>query len=120
MQEEIFVSGRNIPNIDPHLEVWHWPISVDLFFGGLAAGLLLFAALFFLLKKENEYPSIVKYAPIIAPIGLTIALICLFYDLTHKPYFWRLYLTFRIDSPMSFGSWVLLFITPLSFLWVFS
>ncbi|NNE02893.1 MAG: polysulfide reductase NrfD, partial [Eudoraea sp.] len=120
MQEEIFVSGRNIPNIDPHLEVWHWPISVDLFFGGLAAGLLFFAALFYLLKKEDEYPAIVKYAPIIAPIGITIALICLFYDLTHKPYFWRLYLTFKIESPMSFGSWVLLLITPLSFLWVFT
>lgn len=120
MQEEIFVSGRNIPNIDPHLEVWHWPISVDLFFGGLAAGLLFFAALFYLLNKEDKYPAIVKYAPIVAPIGITIALICLFYDLTHKPYFWRLYLTFRLESPMSFGSWVLLFISPLSFLWVFS
>lgn len=120
MQEEIFVSGRNIPNIDPHLEVWHWPISIDLFFGGLAAGLLFFAAVFYLMGKEKEYPSIVKYAPIVAPIGISIALICLFYDLTHKLYFWRLYLTFRIESPMSFGSWVLMFITPLSFLWVFS
>ncbi|NNK82026.1 MAG: polysulfide reductase NrfD [Flavobacteriaceae bacterium] len=120
MQEEIFVSGRNIPNIDPHLEVWHWPISIDLFFGGLAAGLLFFAALFYLLNKEDKYPAIIKYAPIVAPIGITIALICLFYDLTHKPYFWRLYLTFKLESPMSFGSWVLLLITPLSFLWVFS
>ena len=120
MQEEIFVSGRNIPNIDPHLEVWHWPISVDLFFGGLAAGLLFFAAAFYLFGKEKDFPAIVKYAPIVAPVGISIALICLFYDLTHKLYFWRLYLTFRIDSPMSFGSWVLLFITPLSFLWVLS
>lgn len=120
MQEELFASGRNIPNIDPTLEVWHWPISVDLFFGGLAAGLLFFAALFYLMKKEDSYPSIVKIAPIVAPVGISIALICLFYDLTHKMYFWRLYLTFRIESPMSFGSWVLLLITPLSFLWVFS
>ena len=120
MQEELFSSGRNIPNIDPTLEVWHWPISVDLFFGGLAAGLLFFAALFYLMNKEEKYPSLVKIAPIIAPVGISIALLCLFYDLTHKLYFWRLYLTFRIESPMSFGSWVLLFITPISFLWVFS
>lgn len=120
MQEELFISGRNIPNIDPHLEVWHWPISIDLFFGGLAAGLLFFAALFYILGKENEYPSAVKISPIVAPIGIIIALICLFYDLTHKLYFWQLYLTFRLESPMSFGSWVLLFITPLSFLWVLS
>ena len=39
-QEEIFISGRNIPHIDPTLEVWHWPISVYLFLGGLGAGLL--------------------------------------------------------------------------------
>ena len=120
MQEEIFTSGRDLPNIDPTLHVWHWPISVDLFFGGLAAGLLFFAALFYLLGKEKEMPATIKIAPIIAPIGITIALICLFYDLTHKLYFWRLYTTFRIESPMSFGSWVLLLITPLSFLWVFS
>ncbi|MDH5412737.1 MAG: polysulfide reductase NrfD [Flavobacteriaceae bacterium] len=120
MQEELFVSGRDLPNIDPYLSVWHWPISVDLFFGGLAAGLLFFAALFYLLGKEKEMPAAVKLGPIVAPIGITIALICLFYDLTHKLYFWKLYLTFRIESPMSFGSWVLLFITPISFLWVFS
>lgn len=120
MEEQLFVSGRNIPNIDPHLHVWHWPISVDLFFGGLAAGLLFFAALFYLLGKEKDFPAIVKYAPIVAPIGISIALVCLLIDLTHKPYFWRLYTTFRIESPMSFGSWILLLITPLSFLWVFS
>lgn len=120
MNEELFISGRNIPNIDPVLEVWYWPISVDLFFGGLAAGLLFFAALFYLLGKEKEFASTVKIAPFVAPIGITIALICLFYDLTHKLYFWRLYLTFRLESPMSFGSWVLMFITPLSFLWTFS
>jgi formate-dependent nitrite reductase membrane component NrfD len=120
MQEDLFTSGRNLPNIDPSLHVWHWPISIDLFFGGLAAGLLFIAALFYLIGKEKEMPAAVKIAPIVAPIGIVIALLCLFYDLTHKFYFWRLYMTFRLESPMSFGSWVLLFITPLSFLWVFS
>jgi len=120
MKEELFISGRNIPNIDPVLHVWHWPISVDVFFGGMAAGLLFFAALFYLIGKEKEMPSAVKYAPFLAPIGISIALVCLFYDLTHKLYFWRLYLTFKLESPMSFGSWVLMFITPLSFLWAFS
>ncbi len=40
--------------------------------------------------------------------------------LTHKFYAWQLYMTFRIESPMSWGAWVLLIVTPLSFLWVFS
>lgn len=120
MQEEIFVSGRNIPNIDPSLEIWHWPISVYLFLGGLAAGLLFFAALITVLKKDKEYPTAVKFASIVSPIALTLGLLALFYDLTHKIYFWKLYTTIRIESPMSWGAWVLLIITPLSILWVLS
>ena len=120
MQEELFISGRDIPNIDPSLEIWHWPISVYLFLGGLAAGLLFFAGLLTVLKKEKDYPAAVKFASIVSPIALTLGLLALFYDLTHKIYFWRLYTTVRIESPMSWGAWVLLIITPLSFLWVFS
>jgi formate-dependent nitrite reductase membrane component NrfD len=44
----------------------------------------------------------------------------LFLDLKHQMYFWQLYTTIRIESPMSWGAWVLMFITPLSFLWVAS
>lgn len=120
MQEEIFVSGRNIPNIDPYLQIWHWPISVYLFLGGLAAGILFFAALLTVLNKDKEYPTTVKWASLVPPIALTLGLMALFYDLTNKFYFWRLYTTVRIESPMSWGAWVLLIITPLSFLWVFS
>ena len=120
MQEELFTSGRNIPNIDPSLEIWHWPISVYLFLGGLAAGLLFFAALITVLKKDKEYPTAVKLASIVSPIALTLGLLALFYDLTHKIYFWRLYTTVRMESPMSWGAWVLLIITPISFLWVLS
>ena len=120
MEEELFTSGRNIPNIDPALQIWHWPISVYLFLGGLAAGLLFFAALFTVLKKDEEVPATVKYAVIMAPIALVLGLIALFYDLTHKFYFWQLYTTVRIESPMSWGAWVLMIITPLSMLWVFS
>ncbi|NLP58213.1 NrfD/PsrC family molybdoenzyme membrane anchor subunit [Lutibacter sp. B1] len=120
MQEELFTSGRNIPNIDPSLNIWHWPISVYLFLGGLAAGLLFFAGLVTLLNKEKDYPTTVKYASLVSPIALTLGLLALFYDLTHKFYFWRLYTTIRLESPMSWGAWVLLIITPLSFLWVFS
>ncbi len=120
MQEELFTSGRHIPNIDPSLQVWHWPISVYLFLGGLAAGILFFAALFYLMGKDKEYPAATKVATIIPPIALSVGLLALVYDLTHKLYTWQLYMTFRIESPMSWGAWVLLIVTPLSFLWVFS
>ncbi|MCB0472371.1 MAG: polysulfide reductase NrfD, partial [Flavobacteriaceae bacterium] len=68
MHEELFSSGRNIPHIDPVLEIWHWPISVYLFLGGLSAGLLFFAAVVNLMNKEKDYPAVVKQAMIIPPI----------------------------------------------------
>ena len=120
MQEELFTSGRHIPNIDPSLQIWHWPISLYLFLGGLAAGILFFAALFYVLGKEKQYPTAVKVASIIPPIALSVGLLALVYDLTHKLYTWQLYTTFRIESPMSWGAWVLLIVTPISFLWTFS
>lgn len=120
MQEEIFVSGRNIPHIDPSLEIWHWPIGLYLFLGGLAAGIILFASIVVVLNKEDEYPAAVKYASLIPPIALVIGLIALIYDLKNPLYSWQLYTTVRIESPMSWGAWVLLIVTPLSFLWVFS
>jgi len=120
MQEELFTSGRNIPHIDPSLEIWHWPISVYLFLGGLAAGLLLFAGIITILGKDKEYPTTVKYASMVPPVALSLGLLALVYDLTHPLYTWQLYTTIRLESPMSWGAWVLLATTPLSFLWVFS
>jgi formate-dependent nitrite reductase membrane component NrfD len=118
MREELFVSGRNLPNIDPHLHAWHWPIPVYLFLGGLAAGLLFFASYYTIMGKEKEMPTVVKWAPFVVPIALVVGLAALFYDLTNKLYFWRLYTTIRLESPMSWGAWVLMVITPLSFAWV--
>jgi len=117
MKEELFVSGRAIPNIDPYLNIWHWSIPVYLFLGGLAAGLLFFAGLYSILGKEKEMPTTVKWATFLAPAALVIGLLCLFIDLKHKLYFWQLYTTIRLQSPMSWGAWVLMLITPLSFLW---
>ena len=120
MQEELFTSGRHIPHIDPSLEIWHWPISVYLFLGGLAAGLLFFAGVVTILGKDKDYPTTVKYASMVPPIALSLGLLALVYDLTHPLYTWQLYTTLRLESPMSWGAWVLLVTTPLSFMWVFS
>lgn len=120
MKEELFISGRNIPNIDPYLNIWHWQIPIYLFLGGLAAGILFFAALFTILGKADKMEATVKKAPILAPIALVLGLFALFLDLKHQLFFWRLYTTFRIESPMSWGAWVLMAITPLSIIWVAS
>ena len=117
MREEIIVSGRNNPLIDPQLHVWHWEIPTYLFLGGLAAGLMFFAALYTIRNKENEYKTAVQIAPMIAPIALVLGLFALFLDLHHKLYFWRLYTTIRLESPMSWGAWTLMIVTPISMIW---
>ncbi len=117
MREEIFVSGRNIPNVDPYLNIWHWQIPLYLFLGGLAAGILFFAALYTILGKEKEMPTTVKWATFLVPVALVLGLVALFLDLKHKMFFWQLYTTVRLESPMSWGAWVLMIITPLSFVW---
>lgn len=117
MKEELIISGRNNPFIDPVLHIWHWQIPIYLFLGGLAAGILFFAALYKILGKEKEYPTAVKIAPLIVPVLLTLGLFALFLDLKHKLYFWQLYTTIKLQSPMSWGAWTLLAITPLSMVW---
>lgn len=118
MKEELFVSGRNIPNIDPFLHIWHWQIPLYLYLGGLAAGILFFAGLFTVLGKEKEMETTVKWATILAPIALVLGLLALFLDLKHQLYFWRLYTVIRLQSPMSWGAWTLMIITPISIIWV--
>ena len=107
------------PLIDPELHIWHAPIPLYLFLGGLAAGILFFAAFITLQGKEKQFPTAVKIAPLITPIILVLGLGALFIDLTHKLYFWRLYTTIRIQSPMSWGAWTLMVVTPISFIWSF-
>ncbi len=117
MNEELIVSGRMNPGIDPQLHLWHWPIPIYLFLGGLAAGLLFFAGMYYILGKEKELPTAVKWATFFAAPALVLGLFFLFIDLKNKLFFWQLYTTIRITSPMSWGAWTLLFITPLAFIW---
>ncbi len=117
MKEELIVSGRMNPNIDPVLHIWHWQIPTYLFLGGLAAGLLFFAAFYTIMEKDHKYKTAVTFAPFLAPIALIVGLFCLYLDLKHKMFFWHLYTTVKLDSPMSWGAWCLMIITPLSIVW---
>jgi formate-dependent nitrite reductase membrane component NrfD len=117
MTEELIVSGRMNHYIDPHLSVWEWQIPAYLFLGGLAAGIMFFAGLSVIRNKESEYSTAVRRAPILVPFLLGLGLFFLFLDLKHKLYFWRLYTTINLESPMSWGAWTLMAITPLSVIW---
>jgi protein NrfD len=115
--EEIIISGRMNHLVDPRLNIWHWHIPLYLFFGGLAAGILFFAALYTIRGREDKYPAAVKLAPFLTPVILVAGLIALFIDLNNKPMFWRLYTTIRLESPMSWGAWTLMAVTPISIIW---
>ena len=117
MKEELIVSGRMNSMIDPHLNIWHWEIPLYLFLGGMAAGILAIAALYYIRGKEKDYSTAVRLTPFIAPFLLVFGLIALFIDLRHKLFFWQLYINIRLQSPMSWGAWVLMVITPVSFIW---
>ncbi len=117
MREELIVSGRMNRLIDPGLHIWHWHIPLYLFLGGLAAGILFFAALVTIQGKADKYPAAARLAPFATPILLSIGLLALLLDLNHKLYFWRLYTTIRLESPMSWGAWTLMVVTPLSIVW---
>ena len=117
MNEELIISGRENLMVDPNLHIWHWPIPLYLFLGGLAAGVLFFAALYYLMGKEDKFRTAVRRAPFIAPVALVLGLAALFFDLRHKAFFWQLYTTIRLESPMSWGAWTLLVITTASFIW---
>ena len=120
MIEELIISGRNNPEIDPHLHIWGWEIPLYLFIGGLVAGILFFSALYTILGKENKYVTAVKWLPLGTPILIGIGLLALLFDLSHVLYSWQLFTNIRWESPMSWGAWTLLIMTPLSALWAIS
>ncbi len=117
MKEELFVSGRMNYMVDPQLNIWHWQIPLYLFLGGMAAGILILAALYYIRGREKDYRTAVKITPFLAPVLLVFGLIALFLDLRHKLFFWQLYTNIKLQSPMSWGAWTLMVITPVSFIW---
>jgi len=120
MEEKLLATARDIPGLYPHVHIWGFPIAAYLFLGGLAAGILLFATIYYLKGKEDEMPFTVKIAPIFTFLFIMIGLLLLVYDLHHKLYVWQLFTTFRIESPMSWGAWTLVAVSIFSLLWPLS
>ncbi len=116
MIEEVLSTVRYNPKVDPVLGIWTWEISVYLFLGGMTAGILCFAAAVHLLKQQHEQPFTAWQLPLWAPIVLSLGMTTLFLDLEYKLHVFRFYTTLQPTSPMSWGSWVLMLVYPLSIL----
>ncbi len=104
---------RNNELIDPLLHVWSWEIPVYLFLGGLVAGMMIIAGYFLYTGRNKKSKSSSSFIPFVSFALLSLGMIALFLDLENKLYVWRLYTTFEITSPMSWGSWILLLIYPI-------
>jgi formate-dependent nitrite reductase membrane component NrfD len=109
-------STAHSPLVEPHLHAWGWEIPVYLFLGGWTAGILVLSG--WALFKERRYargPSFALASSGLFGLGLlaiSVGMLALFLDLSHKAYVWRLYLTFEPWSPMSWGAWILLLVYP--------
>ncbi len=98
--------------IDPQMHVWGWEIPVYLFLGGLVAGMMMISGYFLFSGRYRNARSACYLLPGLALGLLSAGMLALFLDLEHKLYFWRLYTTFEVASPMSWGSWILLLVYP--------
>lgn len=104
--------NRSNPMIDPSLHVWGWEIPVYLFLGGLVAGMMILSGWFLLTGRHRDVRGSVHRLPGFGIALLSLGMLALFLDLEHKLYVWRLYTTFKIASPMSWGAWILLLVYP--------
>ena len=111
------ISTAHSPITDPQLHAWGWEIPVYLFLGGFTAGIMVLSGWYLWRGRRNPRPhptfSLASSGLFLLGLGtISAGMLALFLDLGHKPYVWRLYLTMKPWSPMSWGSWILLLVYP--------
>jgi formate-dependent nitrite reductase membrane component NrfD len=92
----------------PQIE-WGFLIVNYLFLGGLSAGIFFVSALaaYLLPPEEVAHTRIARYGAMMAPWPVAIGSLLLIFDLGNWYRFYKLFLHFRWQSPMSIGSWLL-------------
>jgi len=116
MSPRELVSTVHGPLTEPALHAWGWEIAVYLFLGGFTAGLLVLCGTALWRGRRNPGgPSFALASsglPALGLVTISLGMLALFLDLAHKPFVWRLYVTFQLRSPMSWGAWILLMVYP--------
>jgi formate-dependent nitrite reductase membrane component NrfD len=95
---------------------WGMLIVIYLYLGGLSAGVFFVSGLAaYLEQKDGAGDSrIARYGAMIAPWPVAIGCLILVFDLGNWYRFYKLFLHFRIESPMSIGSWLLLLFSAIA------
>jgi len=114
MQETMleYTTTNSNPFLNLAHTVWAWEIPVYLFLGGLVAGMMIISGLYLYSGRWRDKNCSCHLLPGLSIVLLSLGMLALFMDLEHKLYVWRLYLTFKPSSPMSWGSWILLMVYP--------
>ena len=92
---------------------WGILIVNYLFLGGLSAGIFFVSTLATYLQQRDEaaYARIARYGAMMAPWPVALGSLLLIFDLGNWYRFYKLFVHFRWQSPMSIGSWLLVFFT---------
>jgi protein NrfD len=101
-------------HLDAGHHVWEWMVPVYLFLGGVTAGIMVLSAVLGRGQPAHAGSRWLRWAPLLAPVIISIGMGALFLDLSNKLRVYRFFLAFQPSSPMSWGSWVLLGVYPAS------
>jgi protein NrfD len=118
-----FISTSHSPIAEPLLHAWAWEIPTYLFLGGWTAGILVLSGLALfrgrVARRLGGTFALASSGPFLLGLAaLSLGMLCLFLDLTHRLFVWRVYTTFKPSSPMSWGSWILVLAYPVMLLGV--
>ena len=106
------VTTRANPLVDPTLSVWGWEIPVYLFLGGWVAGMMVLSGWYLVQGRQAQRRCVCFVLPAVGLVLLSVGMLALFLDLEHKLHVWRLYVTVKPLSPMSWGAWILMLVYP--------
>ncbi|MDD5476108.1 MAG: polysulfide reductase NrfD [Syntrophales bacterium] len=97
---------------------WNWLVAVYLFVAGVSAGCFAVSAIAYFIGPK-VYQDISRIGAYIAPFPLLVGIACLIADLERPLIFWKLMLTLQVASVMSWGAWLLLIFSALSFIYFY-
>jgi len=100
------------------VETWGLPVALDLYFAGLGAGSFCFAVLASR-RMGQGFEACSRSAALLAPLSVAFGLAMLILDLMYKTRFWFTLRVFNVDSPMSFGVWLLSLFAAISIVYAF-
>jgi len=86
---------------------WKWELVIYLWIAGVAGG-LFFSAFLINLFTRGKYPHLPKIATFLGVPLVLLGSLLLVLDLGEQLRAWHLFTRFRLASPMSMGSWILL------------